>query len=1107
MKDPQVIFQSPDKYIEFITSPGTEGQHFDRKSVRNDTKEGMNEARDNLKECVSGFTNSRGGVIILGIADDGELVGLNHLSENELNSFTQVLHAQLNNHYAQLKEWTHADKLYYIVYCPIGRSGICKTTGHSSKGWMRVGANNLPLTQHQEEHLIMERRYSFEQLSAGKFNPSLINKDVLNVFKTRYLEDQGSSFSYEDNEFLKMIGAIKEEYSEEVLTNAGLIFFGNNPTSHLPSAQVRILKYEVELRDFDRRGNPVFDKSYDGCLPVLLQKIRTFIKEGAFFKTYSYRDPKGSGIIDELEFPLQAVEETIVNAIIHRDYNVPVPIECSLYKNAFVVKNPGRLRQPEFIPNEFLLSEQQLVHFPRNPMIVQWAKTMRDEANQRFVKALSEGFRTIRDQMANAGLPAPEYKTNGNTFVALFNDYLEREAKLKHIQKPQSEEHTNLFLIQLDEHDENNNNLSTQSIQTTLIGLIKDKFQNLGWFIDRDNKSRIVVHKRGNHITLGDEIDKHLRVFPAYTLQVYLFEGSYYLSIDFDLQLKNTNTLEALVKRGIHDLRFRRAQVRYGDAWTEGVIEDFNDYYARVSLPLFDKVMEIGIGNVVPNLNKMELNGIAKAIKSNFNLEIKIKELSLSNSANASKERFSKISSTAQFIAREVFPLTYKGVTAYMSASPLHLRLDSGGDQNAFTVVHSLLEPAVRFGDDLTETNILSGLTKYGSYSSLNRDIEIVPFCMSGYESKIENLIQTIHKGSMNFKGLERTFKMGLRHLPVISKPNANEFIIECKRLLNEYRWEGNPDLNRLFLIHIPEDLYPITDIHSPYFALKEFLLQKGIPVQMVDTPTLDNPKYKDLNLALNIVAKTGGTPWVLPAALPDADLFIGLSYAQYKSEDQYYRTMGYANVFDRYGKWMYYKGNVASFDFEKKHIHLARLVKQTLEERESLPESPTIHIHYTSKFSRIDREEITKAVFSIKPNASISFVWINNGHNIRMFDGRIEGNGSLSRGSYVITGKNQFYLSTTGYNVMKKILGTPVMLEVNTRIEPYVQGQPINHRVIAQHLLSLTKLNWASTQSINGEPVTTKYARDIAQISSVFFRRNGQFNLHKVLEQTPWFI
>lgn len=1107
MIDPHLIFQSPEKYLDYMKSANPEGQYFDRKEVRNDIPKGMDDARNNLIECASAFTNSRGGIVIVGIDNNGIIKGLDHLSENELNSLTQVINQQITNHFTQVKEWACEGKKLLLSFSPTGRSGICRTVGNSPKAWNRSGANNLPLTKEQEERLVIERSQSFEQLSSNDFDASLINKDVLDIFKKRYLEEQGALHDYNENDFLKTIGAVKIESSKLMLTNGGIIFFGNNPTAQIPAAHIRILKYDCEYKNFAKRGNPVFDRTYDGCLPVVLQKVRTFIKEGAFFKTYTYRDPYSSGIKDEPEFPPQAVEEAIVNAIIHRDYSMPVPIECTLFRDCFVVRSPGKLIQPEFIPTQFNLSNQSLQHFPRNPSIVQWAKTMRDENGQRFVKALSEGYRTMRDQMLAADLPAPEYHTNGFTTVALYNNYLQREARIKKLQQPLSDEFTNLYEIELKTNIVSEPDSSKKSVQSILLNLIKDKLQNLEWFIDRDSKSRITVHRKGNHISMGVEIDKWLRIFPAYSFQVYHFDNKYFLSIDFDIQIKNFQTLDVLSKKGISELRYRRAQVKIGGTWTHGTIQDFTDYYAKVVLPEFDKTEEIETSKVIPSLSKTELNAIAKSVNRSFNLDSKIKELSLSSMANASKARFNKISETASYVAKEIFPISYNGFTAFMKGVPTPLITPQKESNEPFSIIHSLSEPAVKFSDNATETNILSGLSKFGSFSSLHKDIEIVPFCISGFETEMQNLINAIQKGSMNFKGLERTFKMGVKNLPVISKQDANEFIAECKRLINEYNWEGNQDLNRLFLIHIPEDIYPVTDINSPYFSLKEFLLEKGIPVQMVDTPTLRDPKFKDFNLALNIVAKTGGTPWVLPNALPDADLFIGLSYSQYKTEKQIYRTMGYANVFDRYGQWKYYKGNVASFDFEYKHLHLAKLVKETLEQRESLPDAAIIHIHYSSKFSRIDREHILKAVHSVKPKASVNFVWINIGHNIRMFDNRIEGNGSLSRGNYVIMGRNQFFLSTTGYNVMRKSLGTPIMLEVNVRTEPYNPELGIPYRVFAQHLLSLTKLNWASTQSINGEPVTTKYAHDIAQLSSVFYRRKGEFHLHKVLEDTPWFI
>jgi hypothetical protein len=60
----------------------------------------------------------------------------------------------------------------------------------------------------------------------------------------------------------------------------------------------------------------------------------------------------------------------------------------------------------------------------------------------------------------------------------------------------------------------------------------------------------------------------------------------------------------------------------------------------------------------------------------------------------------------------------------------------------------------------------------------------------------------------------------------------------------------------------------------------------------------------------------------------------------------------------------------------------------------------------------------------------------------------------------------------------------------------------------LANQVLSLTKLNWASTDSLCAEPITTKYAGGIAYLTAAFLRQNaGIFHLHPVLERTPWFI
>src|SRR5690606_36850206 len=101
--------------------------YFDRKEVRNDPKKKLDEARNNITETTSAFTNSRGGTLVLGIDNSGSITGLNHLNENEFNSLTQSIFNKLTNHFVKTKEWSFKDKRLLIIYCPIGGTGICAT--------------------------------------------------------------------------------------------------------------------------------------------------------------------------------------------------------------------------------------------------------------------------------------------------------------------------------------------------------------------------------------------------------------------------------------------------------------------------------------------------------------------------------------------------------------------------------------------------------------------------------------------------------------------------------------------------------------------------------------------------------------------------------------------------------------------------------------------------------------------------------------------------------------------------------------------------------------------------------------------------------------------
>lgn len=87
--------------------------------------------------------------------------------------------------------------------------------------------------------------------------------------------------------------------------------------------------------------------------------------------------------------------------------------------------------------------------------------------------------------------------------------------------------------------------------------------------------------------------------------------------------------------------------------------------------------------------------------------------------------------------------------------------------------------------------------------------------------------------------------------------------------------------------------------------------------------------------------------------------------------------------------------------------------------------------------------------------------------------------------------------------------MGTPRPIEISAKHYPPSAATSIEYdaRTLALQVLSLTKLNWASTDSFTAEPITVKYAGNIAYLTAAFLRQREPFQLHRVLERTPWFI
>jgi hypothetical protein len=150
--------------------------------------------RDQVRECVSAFANANqdGGLLALGIASTGEVKGLNHLSEEQINSLTRI-EQQLVHQNSQIRLFaTNNDRgepdkviLVFVPYCD---NAICETLGSSPRAWIRRGLQNVLLSEEARERLKRNKRIvDYERMVCCPFDLAEVDHGVLREFRSSYL--------------------------------------------------------------------------------------------------------------------------------------------------------------------------------------------------------------------------------------------------------------------------------------------------------------------------------------------------------------------------------------------------------------------------------------------------------------------------------------------------------------------------------------------------------------------------------------------------------------------------------------------------------------------------------------------------------------------------------------------------------------------------------------------------------------------------------------------------------------------------------------------------------------------------------------------------------
>jgi len=286
---------------------------------------------DSIAAELAAFTNSGGGLLLLGVNDDGSVVGLDAANVRRLNQL--ISNAASQNVPPPIHPITEniqtAQGVVIAVTVPDGLSKPC--LDNQGRIWVKSGSDKRHVTAREEIQRLFQR--------AG-----LVYADVVPVEGTSVADIDEKVF---DAYFSRRYGQLPDQPLPQTLQNiglgdgqelnlAGLLLFGKRPQRYRPAFMVKAVAFP---------GTVLHDTRYldsediDGTLLEQYQRSLAFIKRN-LRHVQAGRD---FNTIGQLEVPEPAIVELLVNAFIHRDYFTSASIRIMVFADRIEIVSPGHL--------------------------------------------------------------------------------------------------------------------------------------------------------------------------------------------------------------------------------------------------------------------------------------------------------------------------------------------------------------------------------------------------------------------------------------------------------------------------------------------------------------------------------------------------------------------------------------------------------------------------------------------------------------------------------------------------------------------------------------------------------------------------------------------
>lgn len=363
--------------------------------------------RDEYLKWICGFANAKGGKIFIGKNDKGEVTGVeNHKRlmddiPNKIQTLLGII-CDVDLHEEDGKHYIEIDVKPYDV--PISYQGKYHYRSGSTKQELRGNALN--------EFLLKKAGKTWDDVVETRASISDIDTNAIEAFKKGAANSKRLPFIEKENNIPRILENLLLTENGN-LKRSAVLLFGKNPERFYINAFVKIGKFGSSDTDLK------YQEIVEGNAYQLADKVLEVLDRKFFVSPISY---EGLQRVEGWEYPYEAIRETILNAIVHRDY-MGAPIQISVYDDKLIVWNEGSL------PDDMTIEDLKKKHSsrPHNPIL----------ASAFFkgglIEAWGRGTLKIVDECKKAGLPEPDIEKNSGGISVIIYKKINSEKHPEHI--------------------------------------------------------------------------------------------------------------------------------------------------------------------------------------------------------------------------------------------------------------------------------------------------------------------------------------------------------------------------------------------------------------------------------------------------------------------------------------------------------------------------------------------------------------------------------------------------------------------------------------------------------------------------------------------------